>query len=196
MSRVGTIVAAMLVAVAALLALTQPAAAHERRNVGPYQVVVGFGSEPAFAGSTNGASIRITVTRTTKPVEGVEKTLSVEIAAGGLKPLALPLRAVFGNPGLYQADFVPTKEGAYIFRFKGKIESLDVDEKFESGPGRFNDVEGVAKLQYPEQVPSGADLTKKLGDAQSTADQSRLLAVAGLALGIVAIGLTLRPRRG
>lgn len=196
MSRVASVVTAIAIAVATLGLLSQPAAAHERRNLGPYQVVVGFGSEPAFAGTTNGASIRITDTRTNKPVEGVEKTLSVEIAAGGLKPLALPLRAVFGTPGLYQADFVPTKEGAYIFRFKGKIESLDVDEKFESGPGRFNDVEGVAKLQYPEQVPSGADLTRKLGELQSTADQSRLLALAGLALGIVAIGLTLRPRRG
>jgi len=196
MFRVRPVGAAMLVAVAALLALTQPVAAHERRNVGPYQVVVGFGSEPAFAGSTNGASIRITDTRTSKPVEGVEKTLTVEIRAGGLAPLALPLRAVFGTPGLYQADFVPTKEGAYSFHFKGKIEAQDVDETFESGPGRFNDVEAVAKLQYPEQVPSGADLTKKLGDLQSTADQSRLLALAGLAFGVIAIGLALRPRRG
>lgn len=196
MSRVRTIVMATLVTVTALLALTQPVAAHERRTVGPYEVVVGFGSEPAFAGSTNGASIRITDARTSKPVEGVEKTLTVEIRAGGLAPLALPLRAVFGTPGLYQADFVPTKEGAYSFRFKGKIETLDVNETFESGPGRFNDVEAVAKLQYPEQVPAGADLTKKLGDLQSTADQSRLLALAGLTLGVIAIGFALRPRRG
>lgn len=196
MSRVGPVTAALLVAVAALLALTQPAAAHERRTVGPYQVVVGFGGEPAFAGTTNSASIRITDTRTSKPVEGVEKTLTVEVRAGGLAPLALPLRAVFGTPGLYQADFVPTKEGAYAFRFKGKIEALDVDETFESGPGRFNDVEAVAKLQYPEQVPAGADLTKRLGDLQSSAEQSRLLALAGLALGVLAIALALRPRRG
>ncbi len=196
MSRMPSVVAAIAMAVATLISLTQPAAAHERRNVGPYQVVVGFSSEPAFAGSTNGASIRITDTRTNKPVEGVEKTLTVEITSGGLKPLALPLRAVFGTPGLYQADFVPTKEGAYSFRFKGKIETQDVDEKFESGPGRFSDVAAIAKLQYPEQVPSGADLTKKLGDVQSTADQSRLLALAGLAFGVAAIGLSLRPRRG
>ena len=38
-------------------------------------------------------------------------------------------RAVFGTPGLYQADLIPTKDGQYLFTFKGKIGTLDVNER-------------------------------------------------------------------
>lgn len=197
MSRVLRAMAATAVVVASLVLSGGTAAAHERRTVGPYQFVVGFLDEPAFAGTINGIDLTITDTRANnKNVEGVEKTLTVDVFSGGLvTPLSLPLRARFGLPGKYAADFVPTKSGAYAFVFKGKVESLDVNEKFESGPGRFNDVESTTPVQYPDKVPSGSDLTRQLADLQATADQVRIIAIGALLLGAAAIGLGLWRRR-
>ncbi len=174
-----------------------PALAHERRTVGPYQFVVGFLGEPAFAGATNGVDLTITDTRANnKAVEGVEKTLTVDIFAGGLtRALSLPLRTRFGLPGKYAADFVPTKAGSYTLVFKGKVESTDVSERFESGPGRFNDVESTAKLQYPDQVPSGADLGARLAELQSGIDQLRILAIVAILLAVALPGASMLMSR-
>ena len=190
------IVGAFAFAALSLIAFAQPAAAHERRTVGPYQLVVGFVAEPAFLGVQNGVSLAVTDTRSSKPVEGLEKTLSVEIFAGGLStPLALPLQTRFGLPGSYAAYFIPTKEGAYRFHLKGKVDATDLNEQFESGPGRFDEVKAVAPLQYPERVPAGADLSRTLAELRSTADQVRVLAIAALVLAVAAIALPLARRR-
>ena len=138
---------AVLVAVVASLALTgTDALGHDRRTVGAYQLVVGFLTEPAYAGQPNGLDLRVTDTRSNQPVEGLEKTLKADVRVGGLAPLPLTLAARFGQAGAYAAQFVPTKAGTYIFHVTGKIGAQDVDELFESGPNRFNDVEG---LPYP-----------------------------------------------
>ncbi len=197
MPRIARLAAALAVVVAALNLSSDTALAHERRNVGPYQFVVGFIGEPAFAGTLNAVDLRITDTRANKPVEDVEKTLGVEVFHGGLTtPLALSLRARFNQPGAYAADFVPTREGSYTFRFKGKIESLDVDERFESGPNRFDEVKSMAALEYPERVLSGSELNRRLADLQSSIDQLRLIAIAALVVAVVLpLGLALRGKR-
>ncbi|MSQ37126.1 MAG: hypothetical protein EXR61_02285 [Chloroflexi bacterium] len=198
MFRVLSFVAAVAVALSMLLALSQPAAAHERRNLGPYQLVVGWLNEPAFVGETNAVDITVTDTRVTpaKPIEGLEKTLKVEILAGGLTAgYKADFRTRFGLPGKYAADIIPTKAGAYKFKVTGKIESLDVNEIFESGPGRFGDIETVTALQYPQAVPAGADLSTKLGDLQSAVDQTRIAALAAVVLSVVGIALALRTKK-
>lgn len=199
MSRALTLAAATLVAAASLTAAAMPAEAHERRMVGPYQFVVGFLTEPAFAGAVNGVDLRVTDTRTTPPknVEGVQATLAVEVFQGGLAPLSLKLRARFGVPGAYAADFIPTRAGAYRFVFKGKIEQQDMNETFESGPGTFNDVEGTAALQYPAKVPTGGELGDRLDAIDRDLGSLRAMAIAALALAIVLpLGIwRLRARR-
>src|SRR2546428_2382716 len=190
------IVVAVLLSALALAATASPAFAHERRAVGPYTCVVGWLGEPAFAGAMNAVDLTVTDTRSDKPVEGLEKTLQVEVFYGGLTtPLSVPLRIRFGLPGKYAADLMPTKDGSYAFRIFGKVESLDVNQRFESGPGRFNDVQKVNPLQYPEQVPSGGDLAASLADLKSGVDQIRLLAIAALVLGVAAVGVSLWRRR-
>jgi hypothetical protein len=183
--------AALAVIVSSFAIFSVPADAHERRNVGPYQFVVGFLNEPAFAGTANGIDLRISDTRANnKAVEGVEKTLSVQIQSGGLMPLSVPLAARFGQPGAYAAYFVPTNGGAYSFAFKGKVEDTDINEKFESGPGRFNDVESTTSLQYPTKVPTGAELTARLDQLQTLVIVG--IVIGGLALLVSAGGLVLR----
>ena len=192
MSRVISAAAALAVIVSSFAIFSGPAYAHERRNVGPYQFVVGFLSEPAFAGAVNGIDLTVTDTRSNnKPVEGVEKTLSATVTAGGLTtPLNVTLATRFGMPGKYAAYFMPTKEGAYSFTFKGKVETMDVNEKFESGPGRFNDVESTTALQYPTKVPTGAELAGRLDQLQTLVIVG--IVVGGLALLASAAGLVMR----
>src|SRR5213076_244595 len=83
---------------------------------------------------------------------------------GGLAPLALTLTARFGTPGAYDGTFMPTVAGTYTFHIKGKIDTQNVDEKFESGPGRFDDVDSATALQYPVKVPTGDELSRRLDD--------------------------------
>lgn len=190
MTRLISFVAAALVVVTSFIAFAGTAAAHERRTVGPYQLVVGWLNEPAYVGLMNSFDLRVTDTRVTpaKAVEGLEKTLTVDLRTGGLAPLPLTVTTRFGVPGAYNGYVMPTATGTYIFTIKGKIESLDVNETFESGPGRFGDIESTDALQYPNKVPVADDLGKRLSDLQGAVDQTRIFALAALVVGIVALG--------
>ena len=191
-----------------LAALLAPAtaSAHERRDLlgGKYQVVVGFLDEPAYDGQLNGLSLAVTdKTQKTpdgkdKPVEGLEKTLKAQVLAQG-KTMDLTLQARFGMPGNYAAYFEPTVPGQYIFRVYGQIEGQNVDERFESGPGRFNDVESLAPLQFPAKVGTApADLQAQLDSAQSRANTALTVGIAGIVLGVLGLAvaaMTLARRR-
>ncbi len=188
--------AAFMLAIAWTLLLAHPALAHERRTVGKYEFVVGFLNEPAYLNQPNAASLTVTDTETKKPVEGLDQTLKVEVLYGG-KILPLNLRARFGQPGAYVADFIPTKAGTYIFRFIGNIDALKVDEKFESGPGRFNDVQDTAALQFPEKLPAPLHSAAQIKAAQETAASAQAIALAGLGiggLGVIMAALALRRK--
>lgn len=198
-TRLLTGLGALLVLLAALF----PAAAlaHERRPVaGKYQFVVGFLNEPAFAGQMNGIDLRVTIPgENNKPVEGLEKTLKAEvIAGGGARVMPLELKTRFGQPGAYAGYFMPTRDGSYIFHFTGTIDGAPVDERFESGPGRFNDVQAVQALQFPEKLPDALAAASDLQAARAEAASARMLAIAGLVVGIVGLivgGVSLAIRR-
>ena len=197
MTRLISLAAATLVVVSSFAIYGGTAAAHERRMVGPYQFVVGWLNEPAYVGLMNSLDLRISDTRVNpaKAVEGLEKTLTVDLQTGGLGSLPLTVTARFGTPGAYNGYVMPTATGTYTFTIKGKIETLDVNEKFESGPGRFGDIESTTAIQYPNKVPAADDLTKRLGDLQSGIDQTRLLSAVAVVIGIVALGASFAMSR-
>lgn len=197
MTRLGSFVAAALVVVTSFIGSAGTAAAHERRTIGPYQFVVGWLNEPAYVGLMNSLDLRVTDTRVTpaRAVEGLEKTLTADLQTGGLAPLALTVTARFGTPGAYNGYAMPTMTGTYTFHIKGKVENLDIDEKFESGPGRFGDIEPTTALQYPNKVPAADELNSRLGDLQGGIDQTRLLSAAAVVIGIVAIGVAFAMSR-
>ncbi len=188
MYRAISVAAAAMVVVASLLVFSGPAYAHERRTVGPYQFVVGWLNEPAYLGQLNSLDFRVTDTRTNQPVSGLEKTVTADVAAGGLAPFPLTIAARFGTPGAYNGWVMPTVTGTYIFHIKGKAGSTDFDEKFTSGPGTFGDIQDTATLQYPAKVPVGDELGKKLDAIQSGVDQTRLIAIGALVVGVIALG--------
>jgi hypothetical protein len=172
------------------------ALAHERREVGKYQVVVGFNEEPAMQGEPNGA--QITISEGDRRVEGLANSLRVSVAAGGGTPKEFPLRAVFGQPGRYVADFIPTRPGAFVFTYTGTIEGQQVNERFESGPGRFDEVKSAEALQFPEPVPPGNEVARtarsaeeRATAAEAAAGSARTLAIVGIAVGIIGAGMGL-----
>lgn len=197
MKRAFRVLAALFVAVLAVqFVLPGAALAHERRTVGKYNFVVGFAVEPAIQGQPNGMSLRITDAATNEPVTGAEQSLKAAVAFGGGQPKEYPLRAVFGQAGLYQADIIPTRNGAYIFTFTGDINGQAVNEKFESGPGRFNDVQSAAELQFPETVQPVSELQRSLNDAntriaaaEAAAGQAQMFAFGGIAVGLLGLAL-------
>ena len=196
MLRVLSAISALVVVVASLLLFSGHAYAHERRMVGPYQVIVGWLNEPAYVGQLNGLDLRVTDTRTTQPVIGLEKTLTADVAAGGLAPFVLTVTARFGTPGAYNGSVMPTATGSYTFRLKGKIETQDVDEKFTSGPGTFGDIEDTTAVQYPAKVRVADDLAKKLEDLKSGVLQAQLVGlVAWLTAMYALIRILMRERR-
>jgi len=197
MTRLISLVAAATVVVSSFIIYGGTAAAHERRMVGPYQFVVGWLNEPAYVGLMNSLDLRVTDTRVTpaKAVEGLEKTVTADVQSGGLAPLSLTVTARFGTAGAYNGYVMPTATGTYIFHIKGKVESLDIDEKFESGPGRFGDIESTTALQYPNKVPGSSEVGDRLAAIQSDLFQIRLLAAVGIGLGIIALGVPFFLRR-
>lgn len=205
-----------LAALVALLTATLApalASAHEHREVGKHELVVGFQNEPSYVNQPNGIWVKVTEPAAGgeqaegKPVEGLEKTLKAEVISGDDK-MSVPLRAAFGEPGVYLGDFIPTKVGDYQFHFTGTVAGQALDETFESGPGRFDSVKSVVELQFPDKQPSTSELQTSLQEARNAASQARDAASQARTVGYVGIGvgalgllaalaaLAMRGRRG
>src|SRR5207249_2654279 len=193
MSRAVATMAALAVVVSSFALNANVALGHERRTVGPYTFVVGWINEPAYVNLLNSLDLTVTETSGAKPVEGLDKTLKADLTYGGTsqaQPLALAAR--FGQPGHYTGYVVPTKVGDYTFHITGTVGTMSVDEKFQSGPGRFGSIESTDALQYPAKVVSNSDLAGRL-------DQLQTLVIAGIVLGGLALlasaaGLVMRRR--
>ena len=193
MTRISSIAAAIAVVLASIAIIASPADAHERRTVGPYTFVVGWLSEPALIGQTNGLSLDVTLTADGKPVEGLEKTLQADvIVGGGAATRRLELSCDADQPGHYTGGFVPTRIGDYTFRIFGAAGTTAVDTRFESGPGRFDTVSDTASLQFPDRLPSATDLAQQLADSNTKVGIA--IALAALALVASLSSLVLRKR--
>jgi hypothetical protein len=214
-------VAVALAAAALLLAMqAAPAAAHEGRRIGGYNFLVGFGEEPAYAGTRNSAQVIIT-DAAGRPVTELGDQLNVMVMTGG-KAMTLKLEPNFevgewGTPGDFRAFFVPTVPGRYTFHLRGKVGGQKVDQPFTSGPKTFGDVEDPAKVAFPTRDPSTGQLAQRLDrelprlsaalqaattrerSVRHAADQARQLALAGILLGVVGLVVgalaTARARR-
>ena len=186
---------AALGAVLTLLVGIGVASAHEQRDVGEYTFTVGFLEEPVFTGQKSGLDLR--VARGDEPVEGLEETLQAEVSFSG-QGRELEISPVFGEPGAYRSVFFPTAAGPYSFHITGDIEGTAIDETFSSGPDTFGEVEDVAGGQFPIQYPATGDVARDAeagANAATTATIGLVLGGAGLLVGLVALGLTIAPRR-
>lgn len=193
MSRLLSALAAAAVVLSSFALNTNIALGHERRAVGPYTFVVGWINEPSYVNVLNSLDLTVTETAGGKAVEGLEKTLKADLTFGGTNtPQPLTLAARFGLPGKYSGYVMPTKVGDYTFRITGTIGTMNVDEKFESGPGRFGSIESTDALQYPQKVVSNADLAARLDSIQTLVIAG--IVVAGIAVLLSIGGLAMRRR--
>ncbi len=185
---------AALVAVVLMVGAPSAVLAHETREVSGYRFVAGWIGEPALEGQKNGVDLRIT--QAEKPIEGVEKTLQVEIlhkASGTKKTFAL--RTIFRDPGHYTADIIPTAPGQYEMRFFGKVGTAEVNETFISGPGRYGDIEPTTELAFPVAAPQAREVAgsarQALDAAQSAEDaasMARTIGIVGVIVGVLGLG--------
>jgi hypothetical protein len=195
MTRILAIAAAIAVAVASLGILTTPAAAHETRMVGPYTFIVGWVNEPAVVGQSNGLDLTVTETAGDKAVEGLEKTLKAEvITGGGAKTRSLELTPDGDMPGHYTSGFVPTRVGDYTFHISGTAGTTKIEEKFDSGPNRFDPVTDIVGLEFPDQVPSTGDLASQLMDANTKVNIAIALGAVALVVAAASFVPALRRR--
>ena len=136
------------------------------------------------------------------PVEGLEGSIQVEVTfvpTGASE--TFDLLAVYGEPGHYVANLIPTASGVYEFRVFGAIEGMAIDETFASrgGGGGFDDIRTSAGLHFPEELPEIREIESGVRGALQTAQQAQdaalaaqegggnTLAVVALIVGIVGI---------
>jgi len=181
------------------LLLPAAASAHTARDVGKYHFVVGFLNEPTVQGELNGIDLTITTTADNKPVVGADKTLKAAVIVGGnakVMPLDLaPASDEDPANGKYAAYFIPTIPGSYTFHFTGSINGNPIDQSFDSGPNTFADVQPASALQFPRKLPDPTTVQSQLSSAESEAAQGRILGIAGLLVGLIAVGVALVPKR-
>lgn len=160
------VIGLILVVVAALVI---PTLAHEGREVGEVEIVFGWRVEPAYTEIFNGPEFTVKMhggsdghgasesghsdmgmehSDDEGMVAGLEETLQLEVIYGGQSKM-LRLRAVWGQPGHYTADLIPTQPGDYTFRLFGKIGDMEIDETFSSADGEFSSVEPISDIQFP-----------------------------------------------
>jgi hypothetical protein len=209
----------IMAAAAALGLASVPVFAHEDREIEGYHFTVGFMEEPALEGSRNAVSLEVMkapeaaaheqgenpqtspsgpevaaehshTEAELAPVEGLESTLQVEVIhiPTGISRV-MPLRPVFGEPGHYAADLIPTAPGQYRFRFFGAVEGMNIDETFESGPDTFDNVEEAKALQFPEPLPAAREVEGAVRGTQATAQEAQETASSASTLGMIGIVL-------
>ena len=140
------------------------------------------------------------------PVEGLEGSMQVEVThvPSGVSRV-FDLKAVFGEPGHYVVNLVPTAAGVYEFRVFGDIEGTALDETFASsgGGGGFDDIRTSAGLHFPEELPELREIESGVRGAIQTAQEAQdaalaaqegggnTLAIIALIVGIVGVVLGL-----
>ena len=192
-----------------LLMSATPAQAHVARDVGAYHFVVGWGSEPAYAGQLNSVQLVLTSRATGKPVVNLGNSLGVTVVYGSVS-LRLALLPTFdpdtglGTPGDYRGWIIPTAPGNYTFHFTGSIGTQKIDQSFTSCPTTFATVQDPSAIEFPVQAPSNAELAQRLSGGQADlattgqASNARLFGIIGIAVGaagLIAAGYGLLVRR-
>lgn len=208
-ARVLTLLATAVAVPALFIAATAaPASAHVLKTVGPYDLLIGFGNEPTYAGAQNSVFLLLTNAKTGAPIvdEGLGDTLKVEVGFGTQKK-QLPLVSSFdpdsgqGTKGVYNAYFIPTAPGDYTFHLFGDIHKHKVDITVTSSPTTFDSAHDPAAIEFPQQAPSNLQLAQRLNaesarlsagiQAASTkaapASGALTVGIAGLVLGAVGL---------
>lgn len=190
-----------------------------------YSFTVGSLNEPIAVDDKTGLDLRVSVMahheheesemsgveHTGKPVEGLDKTLKVELIAGDKKK-TLDISPASGAPGSYRAYFVPTVQTTFSYRIFGTIDEVPFDYSFTCNPaghpkaeedktevevspgvmrieaaGTFGCPVARADLGFPEQSMTTYDLNTKVSEAKDAAGSSKTFGMTGIVIGILGL---------
>jgi hypothetical protein len=207
MSRVFRLLAVGGGLAALVVVLGAPAAsAHVERSIGPIDLEIGFGTEPAYVGQPN--SVQVILSEHGDPVVDLGDTLKVQVSFGG-QQTTLPLEPDFevggdGEPGDYRAWFIPSQAGPYTFRLSGSVHGTKIDLSVASGPKTFDEVTNPTEAMFPPvDAPSAQELSDRIeqdsarlaaataetASATSAADDAKTVAMIGVIVGCIGIGV-------
>ncbi len=213
---VGALASAGALATVSLILTASPALAHAGRTIGPIDMAIGFGTEPAYAGQPNSA--QVILSEDGKPVVDLGDSLKMEVSFGG-EQTTIPLEpdfeiGEFGEPGDYRAWFIPSQAGDYTFHLSGSVHGTKIDLSVTSGPKTFSEVTSPTEAMFPAvDTPTTQELSQRIeqdsarltaaaaetASAKSAADDAKTVAVIAVIVGaigvVVAIWALLKGRR-
>ena len=148
-----------------LLALPSLAQSHQRQllHVGQtdYLLVIGSLNEPVYTGDKTGVDLTVLIpdaadpmdsrAANVKPVEGLEKTIKVEVKAGP-HARVFELEPRFREPGKYDAVFYPTVATTYSYRVFGTVSGTPFDVTFACSPAGHVATEDKTVVKISNEV--------------------------------------------
>jgi hypothetical protein len=153
--------------VAGWLIAAPATSAHTHVHVGEYELTIGWGVEPTYVGVPNFVELSIQ-DEAGEPVTDLQPgDITVVVTTGGQSTQPLPLEPqfvvdVFGEPGQYGADLLPTLPGEYTFQFAGSLKGETVDVTVTSGDDTFSPVQASTDVEFPVKVPTMAEVAERL----------------------------------
>jgi hypothetical protein len=183
--KISTLIGALaLTGLVSLFSVTPQAFAHERQlyTIGgqDYLIVIGSLNEPIFVDDKSGVDLRVlradpnnpmnSSAEGAAPVEGLEETVQVELAAGN-NTRVLQLEPAFGEPGAYEAPFYPTVATTITYRLFGTINNTPVDLTFactptgEAGAAADNSTVQISEGVVRKSIEGGYGCPAPLTDA-------------------------------
>ncbi len=183
-----------------LVSLIHNVSAHQKQLVSingkDYLFVVGSANEPVFVDDKSGVELfaylptnksdpTSTDPNDTKPIQGLEKNLKVEVSAGNKKTV-LDFDPQDKDPGHYIATFFPTVQTTYNYRVFGNISGTPISLTWSCSPisedtvvsnstvkisngvvqkaviGGFPCPEPRSDKSFPETYPTLADMNSKI----------------------------------
>ena len=191
------LVALLLTLMAAVVLGPAMVLAADGKQVGPYLLQVRW-LQPAIAGFPNG--VVVTVTQGSRPVVGLEATLTASMVLEG-KDREMPLQPL-PAPGSYVVAVIPTNAGAYGLKLSGQIEATPVNETLSVAEG-LPAVAPARSVAFPgEALPEQAQLfndqfiqvngrsvaTEKVAErAEEAARQARTVMLAAAVLAVLSM---------
>ncbi|HEY6534646.1 MAG TPA: hypothetical protein VIY08_02380 [Candidatus Nitrosocosmicus sp.] len=193
-----------------LVSLIHNVSAHQKQLVSingkDYLLVVGSANEPAFVDDKSGVELfaylptnksdpTSTDPNSTKPIEGLEKNLKVEVSAGSKKTV-LDFDPQDKDPGHYIATFFPTVQTTYNYRVFGNVSGTPISLTWTCSPvsedtvvsnssvkisdgvvrkaviGGFPCPEPRSDKAFPETYPPIADMNNKITQLSKDIPQS------------------------
>ena len=150
----------MVLGAAVILTCAASVLAHETKIAGSLRLTIGWGDEPAFTGLKNAVEVAV-ADAAGRPVTDLGESFAVEIAFGDQR-VVLPLQPVRERPGTFRAWLVPTRSGAYAFRFTGTARGQIIDTTSTCSPKTFSCVADLSDLQFPVKDPSAGQLAERV----------------------------------